>query len=166
MRLLHLGDHDGDHRPRAQAAERGEAVVAVRRPVAPLLGTHRDDGIEVASQLVDRGAELGDVGFGEVALVGRGLDPVDGKAGEELPAAAEGIAIGGEDGPAIGLHRLGQPGDRGGRRARAEHVGGDPTRARRGFRPLSGAPGFLCGLRLGHGHLAGVCHPDPSLRSG
>ena len=113
-----------------------------------VLGAHDDHRVEVAAEPVDGGAELGDVGVGEVALVGRGLDQVDGEAGEDLPVAAERIAIGGERGAAVGLDRLGQPGDDRRGRARAERVGGDAAGAGSAFGALLAAGGgfFLAGL--------------------
>jgi len=75
-----------------------------------IVGADHDDGVEVAAEPVNGGAELGDVRVGEVALVGCGLDQVYGEAGEELPVAAEGVAVGGEDGAAVLLNGLGQPG--------------------------------------------------------
>ena len=90
------------------------------------------------------------MGVGEVALVGRGLDQIDRQSGEDLPVAAERIAVGGEDGAAVGLDRLGQPGDGGRRRARGERVGGDAAGAGRALGPLLPA-GLLRGLGLGHG---------------
>ena len=125
VRHLGLGHHDGDGGVGAEGAHRGEAVVAVGRPVVAVVGAHDDHRVEVAAEPVDGGAELGDVGVGEVALVGRGLDQVDRQSGEDLPVAAERIAVRGEDGAAVGLDRLGQPGDGGGRRAGAQRVGRD-----------------------------------------
>src|SRR5687767_6192989 len=88
-------------------------MVAVRGPVAAVLGADGHDRVEVAAELVDRGAESGDVGVGEVALVGRGLDPVDRQPGEDLPAPAERVPVRCQDGAAVGLDRLRESGDSG-----------------------------------------------------
>ena len=77
----------------AEGAHRGEAVVAVGRPVVAVVGADDHHRVEIAAEAVDGGAELGDMGIGEVALVGRGLDQIDGQSGEDLPVAAERIAI-------------------------------------------------------------------------
>ena len=150
VRDLGLGHHDGHRRAGAERAHRRQAVVAVRGPVSAVAGAHDDHGVEVAAEPVDRRAELGDVRVREVALVGRGLDQVDRQPREDLPVAAQRIPVGGEHRAPVGLDGVGQPGDGGRRRARAERVGGDAARAGRALRAFL-ATGLLRGFRLGHG---------------
>jgi hypothetical protein len=110
---LGLGHHNGDGRPGAERPHGGQAVVAVRRPVVPILGAHHHHRVEVAPEPVDGGAELRYVRVRQVALVRRGFDQLDRQAGEDLPVAAQRIPIGSEDRAAVGLDRLGQAGDGG-----------------------------------------------------
>jgi len=50
---LGLGKHERDDRPAADLPKSGGAVVAVGRPVEPLLGPDRDDRIEEAVEPTD-----------------------------------------------------------------------------------------------------------------
>src|SRR5690242_6230739 len=123
-------------------------MVAVGRPVwmsrAALLRTwspaaDHDHGIQIPAEPVHGTGESLYVGLGEIALIRRGLDQIDGKGGKELPVTAQRILIGREDGAAIGLNRLCQSGQLGGMGTGADGVGRDSARARLRGRLLSAA---------------------------
>ena len=145
----------------AELPERGQTVVAVRRPVlSPPSAPHHDHRVEIAAELVHGRGQPLDVRLGEIALVRGGLDLVDREGGEDLPVAAERVLVGGEHGAAVGLDGLGQAGHGCGRGAGADGIGRDAARAGLGGRfllapwlPLALARGMLGCLRLGHKHL-------------
>ena len=73
-----------------------QAMVAVRRPVDPGLGRDDHDRVHEAVDLLDHLLQALGVGGREVALVGRGRDLVDGQQAEDLPVAADRLAVDGE----------------------------------------------------------------------
>jgi hypothetical protein len=89
------------------------------------------------------------VGFGEIALIGRGLDTVDRQTGQNLPAPAERIAVGGQHRPAIRLDPPGQIHHAGRRAPLGQGLRGNTTGAGLGFR-LLGATRLLGALGFGH----------------
>ena len=146
MRHLGLGHDEGHDRPRAKRAHRTEPVVAVRRPIDAAAGGHSDDGIEEAVELIDRTGKSGDVCLGEIALKGSRLDAVEGERGEDLPVAAEWIAIDREHGATIVGDRARERLDRGRRRGAGETPRLETARCSRNFGLLL----FLGALGGGH----------------
>ncbi len=63
-------------------------MVAVRRPVAALLGPDHDHRVEKPSQPVDGARQSGHVCLREIALVRRGVDFFQRERGEQLPVPA------------------------------------------------------------------------------
>ncbi len=106
MRHGLVGDDDRHDGLSAELPQGAQPVVAVRSPVSPVIGPHRDDGVEKAIQLVDRLGEPGHVRLRQVALVGCGLHLAQGQAREDLPVAAERVAVGAEHRAAIRHDRL------------------------------------------------------------
>ncbi len=91
-----LGDHQRQDALRAQLLERGQPVIAVRRPVGRRLGllADDDDRVEEALGLVHRLGEAANVGVGDVALEGGGRDLLERERGQHQRVAAQGLAIG------------------------------------------------------------------------
>src|SRR5690348_4571534 len=74
FRLRHDERHD---RSRAELFPRAKTMVAIRGPVFPVAGRHRDNGIEISVQLVDRIRDALDMCLGQIALVRRRLDAIE-----------------------------------------------------------------------------------------
>src|SRR5262249_31212229 len=93
VRHLRLGHDQRYDRASAELAECGDTVMAVRCPVAPIIGPDGDHRIKKSPESVDRARQLLYVGFGEVTLVCRGFALGRRKRGEYLPVAAERVAV-------------------------------------------------------------------------
>ena len=78
---------DADDGFRAQRLHRLQAMIAVGRPVAGgavfYFFAHDDDRVEEAAELGDDAFELARVGVGQIALIGRRLDLLDGKGRDD-----------------------------------------------------------------------------------
>ena len=145
---LRIGHQQRDDAPGAKGAHGGETVVAVRCPIPPLGCACDDQRIEEAAQLVDGQRQAGDVGLGEIALVGRRVEFVDGQRHEQLPVGAQRIAIGGQDLAAVGTDLVHQLLDARGRHGAGECTRGEAARlgGRLGLPGAGGAPGLLGGV--------------------
>ena len=110
-------------------------------------------GIEEAVEGVDHSRQPLDVRLGEVALERRRLDLVERQGGEDLPVAAERVAVGAERGAAVLADGVGQ--GRNGRRrlARRDFLDGEAARFR--FRFL-----FPLGGHRESGYFHGSCRPS------
>src|SRR6185312_12375587 len=115
---------------------------AVGRPVESIRGGDCRYRVDVSGEPIDGVREPADVRIGQVALERCRFDLVDGERSEDLPMAAQRIAVDAQHGAAVARDALGEVSDRGGVRGCGEAAGIEAAGLWLGL-------GFLA-LRTGH----------------
>ena len=109
---VHIRNDDGRHELRLQFFEDVPAVIAVGRPVQAVR-PDGDDRVDETVDLLDHLEQPFGVRLGEVALVGGRLHLLTGQEREDLPVAADRVAIDGQGAAAVLVDQFGETDDLG-----------------------------------------------------